>query len=113
MNKEKSRLVYSTDKTVPEKDNPAEQKFSTLALHAQQQVYIRLERKGRGGKSVSIISGLQQSQQDNEVLLKHLKTKLGTGGTIKNNTLEIQGDHRDNIFSLLQKMGYRPKLSGG
>jgi translation initiation factor 1 len=113
MSKQKSRLVYSTDKTVPEKNKPAEKKSSTLSPPAQHQVYIRLERKGRGGKSVSVISGLQQSQHDNDVLLKHLKTNLGTGGTMKNDTLEIQGDHRNAIIFLLQKMGYLTKLSGG
>jgi translation initiation factor 1 len=75
-------------------------------------VYVRLEKKGRGGKTVSVIDGLHLSLQEREKLLKQFKTILGTGGTIKDNALEIQGDHRDRIIELLQTMGYRPKRSG-
>lgn len=107
-----SKLVYSTDKNVPRKEQPVKQVFQASILPGQQQVYVRLERKGRGGKTVSVIDGLTLSSQERERLLKQLKAALGTGGTIKDNALEIQGDHRDRIIELLRKIGYRPKRSG-
>jgi translation initiation factor 1 len=79
----------------------------------QQKVTVRLERKGRGGKSVTVIDGLQMRQKEREALLKQLKTKLGTGGTVKDASLEIQGDHRDALMAELGKMGYTAKRSGG
>jgi translation initiation factor 1 len=76
-------------------------------------VIVRLDRKGRGGKSVTIIDGLQISAKESEKLLKQLKTKLGTGGTVKDGSLEIQGDHCDRVMAELTGIGYRPKRSGG
>ncbi len=113
MSEEKSKLVYSTEQAVPRKALPPRQKPTTGTPPAQQQVTVRLEKKGRGGKAVSVISGLQQSRQGMEALLKQFKARLGAGGTIKDNTLEIQGDHRDSLCVLLQEMGHRPKRSGG
>ena len=74
---------------------------------------MRLDRKGRGGKSVTVIEGLQLPAGDSERLLKRLKTKFGTGGAVKNSALEIQGDHCDGIMAELGKIGYRPKRVGG
>ncbi|MEW6584941.1 MAG: translation initiation factor [Nitrospirota bacterium] len=109
----KPTLVYSTDKAVPRKGVPAPEDQKTTSPAGEQRVYIRLERKGRGGKSVTLIEGLQIAAADKEALLKQLKTKLGTGGDLKNDVLEIQGDHRDLIVQLLQHMGYKPKRAGG
>jgi translation initiation factor 1 len=74
---------------------------------------VRLDRKHRGGKSVTILEGLQLSVGDSEKLLKQLKTKLGAGGAVKNGVLEIQGDHCDAVMAELSGSGYRPKRSGG
>jgi len=52
-------------------------------------------------------------QVDRVALLKQLKAGLGTGGTVKGTSLEIQGDHRDALMAALENMGYRPKRSGG
>jgi len=113
MPEEKSTLVYSTDKAIPRKKKPNE-KFHRAALKpVQQKVTIRLDRKGRGGKSVTVIEGLQMPQDKQEVLLKQLKTMLGTGGTVKDTSLEIQGDHRDALMGMLEKIGYKAKRSGG
>jgi translation initiation factor 1 len=110
---EKLRLVYSTDKVIPRKDNPAGNAPEATVFPSQQRVSVGLERKGRGGKSVTLIEGIQMPGKDREALLKQLKTKLGTGGSLKNDILEIQGNHRDTIIALLQDMGYRPKRAGG
>lgn len=90
-----------------EKDLPADRQVS------QQKVIIRLDRKGRGGKSVTVIEGLQMPLEKMEALLKRLKSGIGTGGTLKDGTLEIQGDHCGTVMAALEKLGYRPKRSGG
>ena len=110
---EKSRLVYSSDKVLPRKENPAEKAPQVKIPPSQQRVYVRLERKGRGGKSVTLIEGLKMSVKDGEALLIQLKTRLGTGGALKNDVFEIQGDHCDVIIALLQGMGYKPKRARG
>lgn len=108
-----TRLVYSTEKTISRKVTLTEIDFPADLLTGQQRVIVRLDRKGRGGKSVTIIEGLQMPQQKKEALLKQLKTDIGTGGTIKDRFLEIQGDHCRAIMAALEKLGYRPKRSGG
>jgi translation initiation factor 1 len=110
---EPSRLVYSTEHTVPRRDAVGARDSSNATPQAGQQVRVGLEKKGRGGKSVSVISGLALPQKEMEPLLKRLKTGLGTGGAIKDNTIEIQGDHRDRIINMLSGMGYKPKKAGG
>jgi len=113
MPEEKSKLVYSTDRVIQLKKKPVENALQASVRPMQQKVTVRLERKGRGGKSVTIIDGLQMRQKEREALLKQLKTKLGTGGTVKDASLEIQGDHRDALMAELGKMGYTAKRSGG
>ncbi|MBE0425456.1 MAG: stress response translation initiation inhibitor YciH [Nitrospirae bacterium] len=110
---EKSKLVYSTDRVIQLKKKPVENDLQASVHPMQQKVTVRLERKGRGGKSVTVIDGLQMRQKEKEAILKLLKTKLGTGGTVKDTSLEIQGDHRDALMAELGKMGYTAKRSGG
>ncbi len=112
--RDKSKLVYSTDKPISRKDKPDER----ISHHAgvssgQQRVTVRLDRKGRGGKTVTIIDGLQLPQKQLDGLLRQMKSKLGTGGTVKDKFVEIQGDHRDTVMSELQSLGYAPKRAGG
>ena len=113
MPEEKSRLVYSTDKLLPHKVEPAGKVTQATGSLSQQKVYVRLDRKGRGGKSVTLIEGIQMPGKDREALLKQLKARLGTGGALKNDVIEIQGDHCDVIIAMLQGMGYKPKRAGG
>jgi translation initiation factor 1 len=112
VSQKKPKLVYSTDRNIPRKDIPAKT-FPTIFLPpSEQKVTVRLERKGRGGKSVTIINGLQIPPKEMGFLLKELKGKLGTGGTLKENSLEMQGDRCDAAIDALEKIGYRPKRSG-
>ncbi len=113
MPEHKSKLVYSTERTVLRKEKPADRNFPATAGPAKSRTIVRLDRKGRGGKSVTVIEGLQIPDKDREELLKQLKTRLGTGGTVKNGSLEIQGDHCDAVIAELTQIGYRPKRSGG
>jgi len=110
---EKSTLVYSTDREISRKEKPSEKTVQTRKAPEEQRLRVRLDRKARGGKSVTVIEGLRMGEAEKEALLKQLKTKLGTGGTLRDAVLEIQGDHRDMIMAVLEKMGLRPKRSGG
>jgi len=108
----KSKLVYSTDKLISRKEKRVENSIKPKLNPVHRKVIVRLDRKLRGGKSVTVIEGLQIPKKDREALLKELKAGLGTGGTVKDTFLEIQGDHRDALITALTKMGYRPKRSG-
>lgn len=72
-------------------------------------VRIGLETKGRKGKGVTIIYGLPLDPSGLQVLGKELKKRCGSGGTVKEGSIEIQGDHRDKLIEELQKRGWRVK----
>jgi translation initiation factor 1 len=76
-------------------------------------VRIRRETAGRKGKGVTTISGVPLPEKEMKALLKRLKQRCGTGGALKADTLEIQGDHRDQIKALLESEGFKVKLAGG
>ncbi|MBD3615700.1 MAG: translation initiation factor [Gracilimonas sp.] len=69
-------------------------------------VTVKMETAGRRGKQVSVIRGITHNPQVIEKLEKKLKTQLGTGGTVKGKTIEIQGDHVERIKKILAKEGY-------
>lgn len=68
---------------------------------------------GRGGKTVTLVAGLEGGDAVLVPLSKKLKARCGAGGTVKADTIEIQGDHVDAAIALLEAEGYRPKRSGG
>ncbi len=74
---------------------------------------IRREVGGRGGKTVTVVTGLALGLLALAALSKRLKSACGTGGTVKSGVLEFQGDHRDQIVSLLASEGFKSKLAGG
>jgi translation initiation factor 1 len=76
-------------------------------------IRVYLERKGRGGKSVSVIKGIQSHPDGKKAILKHLQARLGAGGAVKEGEIEIQGDHRDRIVELLAELGLKAKKAGG
>ncbi|TAD74301.1 MAG: translation initiation factor [Oscillatoriales cyanobacterium] len=80
---------------------------------AQQTLKVQISRKGRGGKTVTVISGFQHKPETLQALLKTLKNRCGTGGTLKDDTIEIQGDYADRLVTLLTEQGYKAKRSGG
>ena len=91
--------------------NPPEANASKKAK-ATRNVRVTRVRNNKGGKTVTAISGLELSTKESILLLKKLKARLGTGGTIKDGCIEIQGDKVDIILQLLKVEGYRPKQSG-
>jgi translation initiation factor 1 len=111
------RIVFSTDPEPVTPAAPVQLPANPAApVRSRQQntpVLVWLDRKGRGGKSVSVIKQVMSPAAGKEALLKLLKTKLGTGGTIKDGNIEIQGDHRDTIVALLKELGYQAKRAGG
>lgn len=107
----KNRLVYSTDPNFSrKKPRPTPQKE---VPPSQQTVYIERSRKGRRGKTVTIISKLQHNPATLKKMLKQFKGLCGAGGSLKDGNLEIQGDHCDKLMEKLKAMGYTVKRKGG
>ena len=97
-------LVYSTD---PNFVLPVEGPEEIITLvPSQQKLRILLDKKQRAGKMVSLIIGFTGSDSDLELLGKQIKTVCGTGGSVKEGEIIIQGDHRDKILQWLLKNGY-------
>lgn len=103
-----SRLVYSTEQGRIEEPKPEETAPETDGI-----VRIRRETKGRKGKGVTVIEGLGLTSSELKPIAKALKARCSVGGTVKDFTIEIQGDQRDNCMQYLQQQGYTVKLSGG
>jgi len=83
-----------------------------IMLPGEQQA--RVQRERRGGKMVTVVSGLDPAATNLKDLLKVLKAKFSTGGTVgEGGTVEIQGDHRDALVAHLKSLGYAAKPSGG
>ena len=116
-NDSERRIAYTTD---PAGFNPFKGLFSDEdenkmdSIDKKSPVRVHLEKKGRGGKTVSIIKGLSSSDENLEELQREIKNHCGTGGSIKDNEIIIQGDHRDKIVTLLKGKGLVDvKKSGG
>jgi translation initiation factor 1 len=80
---------------------------------AEQTVYLHRDSKGRRGGTVTLIRNLVLSEADLKGLAKTLKQLCGSGGTVKDGEIEIQGEHRERIAGALRKMGYKVKIAGG
>lgn len=99
-----SGLVYSTD---PNFKLPDENIGDADTLQpSQQPLQVRLDSKQRAGKVVTLVQGFKGREADLEDLGKKLKSYCGTGGSVKENQIIIQGDNRDKILQWLQKQGY-------
>jgi len=117
-NDKNSRLVYSTGpgKICPACRRPVAQctcRKTQKPVKGDGNVRVGRETKGRKGKGVTVVTGVPLNQEGLQSLAKQLKQKCGSGGTVKNGVIEVQGDRRDLLVEELQKMGYRVKRSGG
>jgi translation initiation factor 1 len=106
----KSRYTYRgvvTDRPPPSPAKPA------AAAKGPPKVRVGREVAGRGGKGVTVITGLPLAAAALEALGGTLKKSCGAGGAVRDGVIEIQGDHRDRLVAELQKLGYDAKRSGG
>jgi translation initiation factor 1 len=104
--------VYSTDPDFEYQYNENTEGVEDLPK-AQQKLRIHLERL-KGNKEATIVSGFVGTNETLEVLGKLLKTKCGVGGTVKDNEIQLQGNHRDKVLQLLITEGYvNTKKAGG
>ncbi len=76
-------------------------------------VRISRETKGRGGKAVTLVRGLAMEATALDALAKQLKAACGSGGTVKDGVVEVQGDHADKLTALLKAQGFEVKRAGG
>ncbi|SOD20115.1 translation initiation factor [Pedobacter xixiisoli] len=106
-----SGVMFSTDPDFVYENNEAQEQ-ETLP-NAQQDLRVMLDRKNRGGKTVTLITGFLGTDADLEKLTKTLKTKCGVGGSAKDGEIILQGDFKEKAFLFLQKEGYKVKKSGG
>lgn len=100
-------IVYSTDPNfTPQQDEPEQEE--TLAP-AKQQLRVKLDTKQRAGKVVTLVEGFIGKEEDIEKLGKELKTKCGTGGSVKDGLILIQGDYKEKVLKWLLDWGYKAK----
>lgn len=97
---------------------PATPKISTTkapgTVRNRGRVEVRRETAGRGGKTVTTVSGFTGiGQPEKESLAKQMQHACGTGGTVKDGRIEIQGDHREKIAAILANAGFKPVFAGG
>ncbi|MBR5333505.1 MAG: translation initiation factor [Alistipes sp.] len=104
-------MVYSTNPDF-EYSTTEDEEQQTLAP-AEQNLRVWLDRKQRGGKTVTLVKGFVGSESDLAELGRMLKSKCGVGGSAKDGEIIIQGDHRDRVVDLLFAAGYRCKKAGG
>ena len=110
----KRNIVYSSADDDFERRPPERPKPRTKSVPpAEQTIAIQREKKGRRGKQVTVMRDFQLSEKELAKLGKQLKKACGSGGTVKESIIEIQGDHRDRLAELLQKQGFKTKFVGG
>lgn len=102
-------FVFSTNDDFKMNENEAE---NTLPP-SEQYLEAHFSNKGRGGKTVTVITGFVGEESDLKTLGKLLKTKCGVGGSVKDYEIIIQGNYRDKIMEILKKEGYNIKRVGG
>lgn len=114
------RVIYSTDSgrvtTCPTCGQPYKQCHCGQRTPTKKNdgvVRIMRDRKQRGGKTVTVITGVQASEEALNTLAQQLKKLCGSGGTVKDGNIEIQGDHCDKIQAKLTALGYKVKRAGG
>ncbi|MEE2659539.1 MAG: stress response translation initiation inhibitor YciH [Candidatus Latescibacterota bacterium] len=112
MSKKDTRLVYTTD---PARCGVSESAFLSPGSRPRADGTVRVgrETKGRKGKGVTVVTGVPLGGKELDQLAKTLKVRCGAGGTVRDGTIEIQGEHRDTVLRELEGLGYTVKRSGG
>lgn len=109
--KNREGVVYSTSDNYEYSDFAST--LQNIIPAKQQNLKVQLDKKSRGGKQVTLITGFIGSEDGLKDLSKLLKSKCGVGGSVKDGEVLIQGDHRAKIVELLTKEGYKAKKAGG
>ena len=109
-NKKEKYVVYSTNPDFDENEDYFEEE--TLSPE-NQDLRVLLDRKQRGGKTVTLITGFIGTEEDLKYLGKELKSKCGVGGSVKEGEIVIQGEVREKVLKILLDKGYGAKKSGG
>jgi translation initiation factor 1 len=110
--KKRLNVVYSTNPNFNFVSDEQENEVDT-PVPAKQDLRVMLDKKNRGGKAVTLITGFKGKEEHLKELGKTLKTRCGVGGSVKDGEILVQGDFRDRILTILQEMGYKAKRSGG
>jgi translation initiation factor 1 len=108
--KNRINVVYSTNPNFNYQHEEEEQE-ETLSP-SEQKLLVRLERKHRGGKTVTLVDGFTGTDDDREELTRSLKSKCGVGGSAKDGEIIIQGELVQKVFDILVKMGYTRTKKG-
>lgn len=106
--KQRSGVVFSTDPDYVYDTSEDGADAKTLPASGQNLI-VSIDRRNRGGKQVTLVSGFIGSDKDLSLLCKTLKTKCGVGGSSKEGEILIQGDFRDRVVALLKSLGYKAK----
>jgi len=112
MPKNEHRTIWTSNQGDLRKNESNMRRVVSLPPH-QQTIYLHRDSKARGGKTVTLVKKLVLSEDDMKELAKKLKQICGSGGTIKDDMIEIQGEHREKIAEALVKLGYKVKVAGG
>lgn len=111
--KKRLNMVYSTNPDFKFESGENEKYQAETAPPTKQDLRVMLDKKNRGGKAVTLITGFKGKENDLKDLGKILKTRCGVGGSVKDGEILVQGDFRDRILTLLHEMGYKAKKAGG
>jgi translation initiation factor 1 len=106
-----SQLVYSTDMGRITQPKPEKEVSGKVFKDG----FVRIERqtKGRKGKGVMLVVGIEPKEHDLKKLAKTIKSKMGQGGAVKEGVIEVQGDDRDKLKAILEGLKFKVKIAGG
>lgn len=111
--REEASLLWSDEEGDLRKKSNSKEGKELIIIPSEYTLKIQLEKNQRGGKIVSVILDIPNAPKYFQKLAKDLKKKCGTGGSFKEDCIEIQGDHREKLKIELEKLGFKAKLSGG
>ena len=108
--KKRINVVYSTN---PDFEFEDETQSTSSVPISEQKLYVSIDRKNRGGKSVTLIEGFIGPDEEAKELAKSIKQQCGVGGGFKNSEIYVQGNHKDKVGAFLKKQGAQVKFKGG